>query len=138
MSVDREKKMLIDDSKLLIETVKYSIVSLFAAFVLGAYLLALFKDRLPHRRVEQLTRLGWLMVGIAFLLVGLGMLMLILHQFEEGVAARLSRDGSRVSASFSSEPMMFVFIVAFEAFFSVLFAFIGIGYLKLFRSMGDP
>ena len=105
------------DSKLLIETVTYSIVALFALFVLGAYLLALFKDRLPRRRVEQLRRFGWLMVGIAFLLIGLGMLMLILHQFDEGVATRISRDGSRVSASFSSEPVIFVLLLAFETFF---------------------
>ncbi|RAO75027.1 hypothetical protein [Dyella jiangningensis] len=130
--------MLIHDSELLIKTVKYSIIDLFAVFVLGAYLLALFKDRLPYGRVEQLRRLGWLLVGIAFLLIGLGMLMLTFHQLDEGVATRISRDGSRVSASFSSEPMMFVFIVAFEIFFSGFFAFIGFGYLKLFRSMGDP
>ncbi|WP_430389994.1 hypothetical protein [Dyella sp. 20L07] len=130
--------MLINDSKLLIETIKYSIVALFAVFVLGAYLLALFKDRLPARRVEQLRRSGWLMLGIAFLLIGLGMLMLIFHQFDEGMATRISRDGSRISASFSSEPIVFVFTVAFETFFSGFFAFIGIGYLKLFRSMGAP
>ena len=128
--------MLINISALLVDLIKYSIAALFSVFVLGAYLLALFKHRLLDSRVEQLRRLGWLIVGVAFLLIGLALLMLIFLQIDQGEAARISRDGSRVSVNFSVAPIMFVFIVGLEMFFSGLFAFIGVGYLKLFRAMG--
>jgi hypothetical protein len=129
--------MYIDVSAYVVQTIKISIVSLFGAFVVGAYLLALFKDRLPDRRVAKLRRLGWLAIGIAFLLIGCGVTLMILHQFGEGVASRISRDGSRVSVSFSSSPMMFLLIVGFEVFFAGFFSFIGVGYLKLFRSLRE-
>ena len=131
-----EHLMAINIASVFIHAIEYLIVSMFLIFVVGAYFLALFKHRLSDLLVWRLKRLGWLIVGIAFMLIGLGILVLIIHQVGQGVATRVSRDGSRVGVSFSSSPLMFILMIVLEMFFMWLFSLIGVVYLKLFRAMG--
>lgn len=132
-----EKKMLINHISTLVKTIKYLSIALFATFVLGAFLLAVLKDRLPAERIEKLRRFGWIIVGIAFLLTGAGMLMMTFSNIALGVATRISRDGSRVSIDISSSPVIFTLVVGLKLFFSGFVSFIGFAYLRHSKMTND-
>lgn len=118
-------------SVVLLKAMQYSILALFGFFVLGAWLLAILGYRLREQTVGHLRRVGWLMVGLAFSLIGIGWLFLVVHQVSQGEAHVVTRTGSRLGFAVSTDPFFFVLAVVFELFSAGLFIAIGHGYMRL-------
>ena len=122
--------MVIDPPAVLVKAMQYSIITLFGSFVLGAWLLALFRYRLRERTVGNVRKLGWLALGLAFSLLGTGMLLMVVHQTSLG-EAHVMTVGGRLDLVASASPLFFVLAVAFELFTTGLFFAIGYGYMRL-------
>lgn len=115
---------------MLAKIVLYSAVGFFATFVVGALVLGIFGGRPSSRNVERTRRAGWLIAGLMFGCLGLGILILVFHQFSVGSATVRSRGGPGSSVSFESNPLLFSLAISWELFCGGLMLAVAAGYLR--------
>lgn len=115
---------------MLVRIMLYSAAGLFITFSAGALLLGILGDRLSAKTSERVRSVGWVVAGLMFGCVGLGILTMVWHQIGVGTVTLRSRAGTGFKFGFESSPFLFVLAMSWELFCSGLLLVVSAGYLR--------
>jgi len=108
----------------------YSAAGLFITFSTGALLLGILGDRLSPKTSGRVRNIGWVVAGLMFGCVGLGILTMVWHQIGVSTVTLRSRAGTSFKFAFESSPFLFVLAMSWELFCSGLMLVVSAGYLR--------